>query len=75
MTHEFGKGFGISNLEHLRNFFLTFPIPDALCRELTWTHYRLLLRVENANARIFYESESIRANGSTRALEHQIQAF
>ena len=75
LTADFGKGFSISNLWHFRDFFLTFPIPDALRRELTWTHYRLLLRVENPKARAFYEEETMRANWSSRALERQIHSF
>src|SRR3954452_12181747 len=44
---EFGKGFDPSNLRNMRAFFLSYPIRDALRLELSWTHYRLLLRVEN----------------------------
>ncbi|OIP88580.1 MAG: hypothetical protein AUK26_13290 [Syntrophaceae bacterium CG2_30_58_14] len=45
LTAEFGKGFDERNLRHMRAFFQTFPIWDALRSELSWTHYRLLLRV------------------------------
>ncbi|MDP0977432.1 DUF1016 N-terminal domain-containing protein, partial [Klebsiella pneumoniae] len=41
-------------------------------RELSWTHYRTLLRVENAHARDWYMNESAIQNWSTRALERQI---
>ncbi|MBI5915076.1 MAG: DUF1016 domain-containing protein, partial [Bacteroidetes bacterium] len=75
LTEEFGKGFTRDNLWLMRQFYLTFPIPDALRRELTWTHYRLLMRVQNEQARQFYEEESIRAGWSTRALERQIHSF
>lgn len=72
MTKEFGKGFTIANLKNMRQFYLTFPKSYALRSQLSWTHYRLLMRVENENARNFYLEESIRENWSTRQLERQI---
>jgi predicted nuclease of restriction endonuclease-like (RecB) superfamily len=69
---EFGKGFDPSNLRNMRSFFLTYPIRDALRHDLSWTHYRLLLRVDNPDARAFYEAEAINARWSTRELERQI---
>ncbi len=75
LSEEFGKGFDRSNLWHMRTFYVMFPIPDALRRELTWTHYRLLLRVENPDARAFYEAESVAARWSTRELERQINSL
>ena len=72
LTREFGKGFDTTNLRHMRGFFIAFPICDALRRELSWTHYRLLLRVENNNARQWYMNETATLNWSTRALERQI---
>lgn len=53
LSAEFGKVFDRSNLWNMRAFYQTFPILDALRRELTWTHYRLLLRVDNPQARAF----------------------
>ena len=69
---EFGKGFDPSNLRNMRAFFLTYPIRDALRHELSWTHYRFLLRVGNPDARAFYEAEAVAARWSTRELERQI---
>lgn len=45
LTKEFGKGFTPSNIWNMRQFHLTYPKLYALRRELTWTHYRLLMRV------------------------------
>jgi DUF1016 N-terminal domain len=59
LTQEFGGGFDESNLRNIRQFYKVFPIRDALRHELTWTHYRILSRVENELARNFYISESI----------------
>ena len=75
MTADFGKGFTAANLKNMRQFYLTFPKSYALRSELTWTHYRLLMRVENKNARQFYTEEAIKSNWSTRQLERQINSF
>ena len=72
MTKEFGKGFTLTNLKYMRQFYLTFPKSHALSDQLSWTHYRLLMRVENENARNFYMEETIKSNWSTRQLERQI---
>ena len=72
MTKEFGKGFTLTNLKYMRQFYLIFPKSHALSDQLSWTHYRLLMRVENENARNFYLEESIKENWSTRQLERQI---
>ena len=58
LTAEFGKGFDRYNLGKMRAFYLTYPIRDALRPELSWTHYRLLLRVAHPDARGFYENEA-----------------
>ena len=72
MTKEFGKGFTTTNLKYMRQFYLTFQKSHALSDQLSWTHYRLLMRVENENARNFYIEECIKSNWSTRQLERQI---
>jgi predicted nuclease of restriction endonuclease-like (RecB) superfamily len=75
LSAEFGKGFDRSNLQHMRVFYRAYPIRDAVRRELTWTHYRLLLRVDNPQARSFYQAEAINARWSTRELERQINSM
>lgn len=75
MTTDFGKGFTVANLKNMRQFYLTFPKSYALRSELSWTHYCLLMRVENKNARQFYIEEAIKSNWSTRQLERQINSF
>ena len=72
LAERLGKGFDVSNLRNMRQFFQTFPIRDAVSSELSWTHYRVLLRVENPAARQWYLQESITQNWSSRALERQI---
>ncbi|HPX32381.1 MAG TPA: PDDEXK nuclease domain-containing protein [Erysipelotrichaceae bacterium] len=75
MTKDFGKGFTVTNLKYMRQFYLTFPNGHALRGELSWTHYRSLMRVENENARNFYLEEAIKSNWSTRQLDRQINSF
>ncbi len=58
LTNEFGKGFTDRNLRNMRAFYLTFPNWHAVRTELSWTHYRLLLGVEDKNAREFYLTET-----------------
>ena len=75
MTRDYGKGFTVSNIQNMRKFYLTFPNENALRSELSWTHYRLLMRVENENARQFYLDEAVNSQWSTRQLERQINTF
>lgn len=75
LHREFGKGFDISNLRKMRAFYLAFPIRDAVRLELSWTHYRILLRVENIQAREWYLNECAEQHWSARALERQISVL
>ena len=75
LTAEFGKGFDTSNLRYMRLFYQAFPNCDALRHELSWTHYRFLLRVDNAAARQWYMQEAATQNWSTRVLERQISTL
>jgi DUF1016 N-terminal domain len=74
LTVELGKGFDQSNLRNMRSFFQDYPIRDALRRELSWAHYRLLMRVDKLDARAFYEAEAVNAHWSTPELERQISS-
>ncbi|MBI5100616.1 MAG: DUF1016 domain-containing protein [Nitrospirae bacterium] len=75
LTSEFGKGFDYSNVKNMRQFYVAFPIGDALRSQLSWTHYRLLMRVEKESTREFYLEECITGNWSTRQLERQLNSF
>lgn len=75
LTADFGKGFTEANLKNMRQFYLTFQNSYALRSELSWSHYRLIMRVENEKAREFYLEECAKANWSTRQLERQINSF
>lgn len=69
---EFGKGFDVTNLRNMRHFYLTFPKRDALRLELSWTHYRTLIRIESPKAREWYAAEAADQHWSARALARQI---
>lgn len=75
MTSDFGKGFTVANLKNMRQFYLTFPNSYTLRSELSWSHYRLLMRVENEQARQFYQDECVKSMWSTRQLERQMNTF
>ncbi len=75
LKSEFGQGFDRTNLHRMKLFYLSYPIRDALRHELSWTHYRLLLKVERADARGFYEAEAVAARWSTRELERQVNSL
>jgi len=75
LTAEFGKGFDASNLRYMRMFYQAFPNCDALRHELTWTHYRQLLRVEDVQSRDWYMNEAASENWSSRQLDRQISAL
>jgi len=75
LTKEFGKGFTETNLKYMRQFYAAFPIGHALRDQLSWTHYRLLMKVGNEVEREFYLNECIECNWSSRQLERQITTF
>ena len=75
LTSEYGKGFTVTNLRYMRQFYLSFQNRHTLCDELSWSHYRLIMKVENENARQFYIEETIKSNWSVRQLERQINTF
>ncbi len=75
LTAEFGKGFDESNLRRMRQFYLTFPIRDTLCHELSWSHYRVLMRISDKTARDFYTEECAKSAWSVRQLERQIHTM
>ena len=75
LTKEFGKGFDERNLRKMRQFYCTYPIRDSLSPELSWTHYRRLMRIENDKIRSFYTEECVKSGWSVRQLERQINSF
>lgn len=75
LTNDFGEGFNQTSLKYMRLVYQAFPIRHALRDELTWTHYRVLSKVDNERARQFYVNEAIECQWGTRQLERQIHSF
>ncbi|WP_394772349.1 YhcG family protein [Mucilaginibacter sp.] len=75
LAQEFGKGYDYSNLTNMRNFYMAFPILDALRQELSWTHYRLLSRLDSGVKRDYYLRESVAGNWNSRELQRQINTL
>ena len=76
LTKEFGKGFSQRNLEQMRTFYLRYSISQTVSAEfkLSWSHYLVLMRIENINARNFYEIEAFENNWSLRELKRQVNS-
>ncbi len=75
LTLEFGKGFDENNLRNIRSFYHSFLICDALRHELSWTHYRLPIRLNNPDTMNYYISKSIQSNWDYRDLKRQINSL
>ncbi len=71
---EFGSGFSARQLERYRQFYRMFPIASSLRTQLSWTHYRLLLSVDNQDKRAYYIAETAKNNWSVRQMERQINS-
>ena len=86
LSTRFGRGFSVRNLEQMRKFHRAWPIAQTVSAQLgvgqisarfplPWSHYVLLLKVDNANARQFYETEALRGGWSVRQLDRQISTL
>ena len=75
LVGEFGKGFGSSNLRNMRQFYLTYQKRDTVCSELSWSQYRLLMRVQDEKAREFYAEEAVKSGWNVRQLQRQINTM
>ena len=73
LTEEYGSGFSKRNLEMMRKFYGYFPIAQSVLAQLSWTHYQLIIRVENPLARDYYINEVMSRQLSVRELERLIK--
>lgn len=73
LTIDFGKGFDERNLNNIRAFYLAFPIWNAVRTELSWTHYRILSRIDIEDLRLEYALAAIEQGWDTRALQRNIK--
>ena len=76
LTEEFGKGFSVTNLKQMKSFYIAYRKGQTLSDQfkLSWSHYLILMRMENIEERNFYEIESIQNNWSLRELRRQIDS-
>jgi predicted nuclease of restriction endonuclease-like (RecB) superfamily len=76
LTEKFGRGFSVDNLQNMRQFYLTYSIYETASRKfiLSWSHYLILMRIDNSEERSFYEIESAAQNWSTKQLQRQFQS-
>lgn len=79
LTEKYGKGFDRSNLYRFLSFYKLYPkIVDTLCRQstnvLSWSHYRILLQVEDKKSRDWYEKEAYKETWSVRTLQRNISS-
>ena len=78
LTKEFGKGFSETNLRSFRRFYIEFQylaIQQAVSAKLSWSHYERLMRVENLQARQWYEREAKEQMWSYRTLDRNISTL
>jgi hypothetical protein len=88
LTKEFGKGFSVTNIQQMRNFYLAYEKQQTLSVKsekaikqtasvifnLSWSHYLILVRIENEDERNFYEIEASKNNWSVRELARQVNS-
>jgi len=72
LSDEFGKGYSQQSIRNMRQFYKCFPIRSTLWSELSWSHYKLIIRLKDENARAWYMEEAVKSHWSVRALERQI---
>ena len=72
LTVKYGRGYTLTNLKYMRQFYLAFPIGHALRDQLSWTHYRTLMRVTDDKAREWYVNECVACGWGTRELDRQV---
>ncbi|MFQ8805784.1 MAG: PDDEXK nuclease domain-containing protein [Alistipes indistinctus] len=72
---RYGSGYGQRNLAYYRKFYLAFPDKEILhtcVQNLSWSHIRLLVHVEDKDARQWYLQEATEEMWSVRTLERNI---
>ena len=72
LTTNYGNGFSKRNLERMRKYYLTFPNYNLINLHLNWSHYLLLIQINDEKKRNFYLIECINSNWSVRELQRQI---
>ncbi|WP_214071895.1 PDDEXK nuclease domain-containing protein [Mucilaginibacter sp. dw_454] len=71
---EFGSGFSKRQVELIRQFYRLFPIANTLYSQLSWSQYKIILRIGKQDERDFYIAETIKNIWTVRQLERQIHS-
>ncbi len=86
LIKEFGKGFSVTNLKQMRQFYITYEKQQTMSVKsekgqtvsdefkLSWSHYLILMRIDNLDERSFYEKEAVSNNWSLRELKRQFNS-
>ncbi len=74
IKNEFGSGFSYRQLAFCRQFYIAYPIVNALRSQFNWSQYRLLIQIDNTDKRTYYEHEAITNSWNGRELERQINS-
>ena len=75
LTQEYGRGYSIPNLKKMRQFYLLFPIRSTVLSELSWSHYLILIKINEENKRKFYMHEAVNSGWSVRELQRQVDSL
>ncbi len=78
LSQEFGKGFSKQNLFNMVRFFQAYPEQEtvyALSRQLSWTHFRVLIYLKDELQRRFYTEMCRLEKWSTRTLKERIDSM
>ncbi|MBN2664521.1 MAG: hypothetical protein JXR68_12795 [Bacteroidales bacterium] len=88
LQNKYKSGYSQRNVEQMRQLYITFTIPQTVSAELqnsknlmkhidlqlTWSHYLLLMRIQDIDERKFYEIESINNSWGVRELKRQFES-
>ncbi len=72
---EYGSGFSERQLKFCRQFYMTYPIGNALRSQLNWSQYRMLIQIPDPDKREYYELEAVNECWTGRQLERQINSM
>lgn len=75
LTKQFGQGFSVPSLKKMKKFYQVFNGGSTLWNQLSWSHNRLIMNIDDDKRRNFYLEECIKSNWSVRQLERQINSF
>ena len=75
LTKQFGQGFSVPSLKKMKKFYQVFNGSSTLWNQLSWSHNRLIMNIDDETRRNFYLEECIKSNWSVRQLERQINSF